>query len=381
LGAPCGARILVRIDDGTMCRSATPAPGPLGKPSLWPELHDRAFLAAAFGLDEAITESDKDEFAIIKRMPVMSRKKRAYRDANQYVADRTTFFGTTEVYRAFAAESDAELENTKWVYKRRTVTLRQLLEFNGKRERDKQRIFYRWVRKAYKRKYGEKADVPKIIKKGMSEELAEKLDAVRASLKVKKVHAESFRAGGFNPRPIKQPKPGRKSSGKNYMLGTLSDHATGMAVDIDSDRNAQFSLAEWAFIEKLAAKTVKRSGRWSTEDDAEELWADIQALNDAFVKNVADRVKTVEAERAKKEAEAKAKPNAGRDSTKSASPAPLKTPLAEVLGDHSKSLTQWTTRGFFNLSLDLVLEMHAHGFEWGATFASNVDLHHFELDD
>jgi len=37
------------------------------------------------------------------------------------------------------------------------------------------------------------------------------------------------------------------------------------------------------------------------------------------------------------------------------------------------------TTGFFHLPLELVLELHAHGFTWGATFP-DPDLHHFELD-
>jgi hypothetical protein len=37
--------------------------------------------------------------------------------------------------------------------------------------------------------------------------------------------------------------------------------------------------------------------------------------------------------------------------------------------------------GFFQLPLELVLELHEHGFTWGATFGTNVDLHHFEIDE
>ena len=55
------------------------------------------------------------------------------------------------------------------------------------------------------------------------------------------------------------------------------------------------------------------------------------------------------------------------------------TPLQEILGRHYDSLLPWAKSGFLHLPLELVLELHNHGFAWGATFSTNVDLHHFEL--
>ena len=55
--------------------------------------------------------------------------------------------------------------------------------------------------------------------------------------------------------------------------------------------------------------------------------------------------------------------------------------LEEVLGKQYDRLSPWATKGFFHLPLELVLELHFHGFTWGATFSTNVDLHHFQLDD
>src|SRR5262249_39549823 len=162
-----------------------------------------------------------------------------------------------------------------------------------KNEAQKQQIFYRWVRKAYKRKYGDDVDVPELIRKGMSKELADKIADVRGSIRVKKIHDEQFHAGGFNPRPIK--------FNHHYLLGTLSEHATGMAVDIDDKQHAQLTVAEWKFIEDLVGKPVVRSGRWASETAAEALWSDIKRVNDLFIEKTAAEVKRIEKEKAEQD--------------------------------------------------------------------------------
>jgi hypothetical protein len=374
-GPLCRFHLLKEIDSGTLCRQSSPIPGPMGGLSVWPELYEPGFLPAALGLSEAITDSDKAEFAIIKKMPVYDHKRRPYRSVNSYVADRTLYFGPPSAYETFAAESDAELANTKWVRKKHTRTLRSMLEFG--KNTQQQQIFYRWVRKAYINKYGDDVDVPELIRKGMSQELADKIAEVRGSIRVKKAHEEQFKAGGFNPRPIKY--------NHHYLLGTLSEHATGMAVDIDDAQNAQLTIEEWKFIETLTGKKVNRSGRWGTESAAEGLWKDIKEINDLFVKKVATEVQRIEKERAEKAAKekeaAEKSKTAGSPAAHAAPAKKLKPSLEEVLGKHHTSLTNWTKSGFFHLPLELVLELHAHGFTWGATFSTNVDLHHFELDN
>lgn len=371
-GSHCRYRLIPEIDSGTLCRQTTPAPGSVGRLSVWPELYSPGFLPAALGVPDAITDADKTEFAIVKRMPVLTAKRRSYRDVGRYLSDRTLYFGAPDDYRAFAAESDFELENTKWVRKKRTRTLRSMIEFSRANEREKQKIFYRWVRKAYQRKYGNEVDVPELIRRGMSQELADKIAEVRGSIRIKAAHEEQFKAGGFNPRPIKYK--------GQYLFGTLSEHATGMAVDIDDKQNPQLTPAEWEFLEKLGDKKVSRFGRWATEAAAEALWMDIKELSDLVVKKAGAEVKRIEKERAEKEKATAAKPTGGAASQAAATATPA-TPLQEVLGKHFTSLSRWTTNGFLQLPLELVLELHAHGFTWGATFSSNVDLHHFELDD
>jgi len=108
-------------------------------------------------------------------------------------------------------------------------------------------------------------------------------------------------------------------------------------------------------------------------------------VSDLFVKKVASEVTRVEKERADKEKAAKPTTSASQPSSPAVGPpAPAKKTipaLEQVLGKHFPSLSKWTTTGFLHLPLELVLELHAHGFTWGATFGSNVDLHHFEIDE
>jgi len=330
-------------------------------------------------MDSAATEADKAEFATIKKMPVLDNRRRAFKNVGRYLAARTRYFGPPSAYANFASESDAELANTEWTRRRRTRTLRSMIEFNGKNQTEKQKLFYRWVRKAYKNKYGEGVDVPELIRKGMSDELATKIEEVRGSIRVKADHDENFHTGGFNPRPVKYQ--------GLYLLGTLSEHATGMAVDIDDNQNPQLSVEEWKFIEDLVGEKVsrKKKDRWDTEENVEAFWSDIKSLSDAFVTKVAEEVKRIEKERAEKERAEKEQAEKKKDVPKAAGshphkPAKALPPLHVILGKHYKNLAPWVNSGFFHLPLELVLELHAHGFTWGATFDSNVDLHHFELD-
>jgi hypothetical protein len=359
----CGLRLLPEIDDGTLCRANSPTPGPLGRLTLWPDLHDSEFFPALMGANEVISTADKAEFEIIKKMPVLNSRRRPYKSVNAYVAERTNYFGAPSTYATFAVESDAELANKTWLRKKKTVTLRSLLEFGGRSQTEQQKIFYRWVRKAYRKRYGDSVNVPELIRKGMSEELQKRIAEVRGSIRVKEGKLQGFSAGGFNPRPIKY--------NHRYLLGTLSEHGTGMAVDIDSKVNPQLTNDQWEFIQKLAGKQIKLKGRWATEDQAEALWNDINDVDRLFVKKVDEEVKRLEKERDAVKAAAE---KAGKPFKPSQRPV-----LMDVLGEHHGALAQWSKTGFFSLPLDLVLELHAHGFIWGAAFGTNVDLHHFEL--
>ncbi len=313
--------------------------------------------------EEAKKAADEAEFKLLKG-------KIADTTVEAYVKHRDEFFGSHDEYLKFAAESDKELTDQP--------VLRKLVEMRGKDAA--QTVFYRWVRKAY-HKAGI-TDVPSVIKGGATKELAEALS------KVKKAYGKDFKHGGFNPRP-------KKDDNYRFRLGTLSEHGTGNAIDIEDRRNPILSKSDWKFIEEVAGKTVDRKeSRWDTKP--EELWKDIKELNDLFVKNLAGKV---EAEKKKREEEKGAAekpadaagtaagetpPKAADKKAKKADAKPKAAkkepePIDVVLKGHH-DLKQWKD-GFFTLEWELVKELHANGFRWGATFSNAIDLHHFELKD
>jgi hypothetical protein len=295
----------------------------------------------------------------------------------EYVARRTQVFGSTRLYEAFGAISDQELDDTPG--------LRKLIEMGGKSQREQMRqaVFYRWVRKAYIDKGVD--NVPALIKAGMSENLQKALKKVRIS------SGSKFKAGGFNPRP-------QKNSAYQYILGTISDHAFGTAVDIEDASNPILSPREWRFLETFTGKKVNRAnGRWKTKP--EELWKDIKAVNDLFVAKLPEAVNKMDQQLAWTKAThaletalqlpppdltgpARGKEYHLTDKTltlnKATQELQNRTALDWVLAGVPK-LKQYT-KGFFTLEWALVKELHAHDFTWGATFP-NVDLHHFELEE
>ena len=153
-----------------------------------------------------------------------------------------------------------------------------------------------------------------------------------------------------------------------------------MAIDIDDSQNPQFTLEQWDFIETFVGKHIIRSGRWGSEEAATGLWKDFKEINDLFVKKIKDETKNTLEARAKAAREAEQDDQEHLPAPKPTGPLlPWLPPLQEILGKHFSALAKWATDGFFHLPLELVLELHAHGFNWGATFGTNVDLMHFEL--
>jgi hypothetical protein len=211
--------------------------------------------------------------------------------------------------------------------------------------------------------------VPDVIKRGKSKEVADALEKIKADEAVKAAYPKDFRSGGFNPRPMKTAKTYK------YRLGTISEHALGNAVDIESKENPNMSVGSWKFIEKITGKAVDRSlARWKKEP--ESLWCDIKELNDLFVNAIAQEVKQVESEIAKAKA---ATDNVKSKDKEKEDLKPIDVVFAKKpFAMHSQELKKWAG-GFFTLKWELVKQFHANGFKWGATFSNGVDLHHFEL--
>jgi hypothetical protein len=200
-----------------------------------------------------------------------------------------------------------------------------------------------------------------VIFAGQTEELRKQLASVKANYK------GSFSYGGFNPRP--------KKKNSKYRLGTISEHGTGMAVDVEDDYNPQLVLEQWQFITKLTGKTVDLSlSRW--KKNPKEMWQDVKDLNDRFVAKVQEEVKRIQDEREKEEKAAAASGDKPKSPKKKSS-----DPLDEIFKGSKdiEKLKKWAG-GFFTLEWALVEQFHKHKFRWGATFyPGNVDLHHFEL--
>lgn len=370
-------------------------------------------------------KEDAEELRLLQKVYGVrsSNKSRSYRktdkktkkqvdDVENYVTDRTEFFGADfKTYKATALE---ELTAGKGWLRRIIEPPPEVRNSNKDIWEDAQTVFYCWVREgiiqltnALDRADGTKMTVPEFLKLGQSEALTTALGKVRSDYKT------VFRAGGFNPRPMKE--------GGLYILGTISEHALGKAIDIEDSKNAQIKADQWKFVLAFAGKSLDaatRKSKWKS--NPKSLFESIKEVNDAFVKKLAETAEKAEKaaleaaakeaaakEAAAKEAAAKAaaaakeKPTATAAATPTpaaTTPTPLKvtTPSSVVAKKITKDrldlaidsdtnlkslgkpfLTNWQN-GFFSLEWTLVKSLSDHGFTWGATFPS-PDLHHFEL--
>ena len=328
------------------------------------------------------TKEAKDELDLLRRLYGMmknrSNKKRYFSydakknewsyDTELYIRDRSDYFGSTKAYLNYKAAAKKELDADK-------AKLRRYIEPQPKKRKkhedwkDGQDVFYSWVKKAYEKKHGTKSDYAKIIKAQMSEKLKKALAQARAD------YGKSFRAGGFNPRPVKRP-------GGAYLLGTLSEHAVGNAIDIDSSKNPQITAANWRRILAFTGKTVSLSAlatKWKSKNQAgaKEVYDTIKGVSDEWASRIDKAVAKLQ-----KDADAAAKTTAEKKV------APKKKPAADYLDrviaadQNLKGIGKaWVKKyqdGFLAMEWALVKELHEEGFRWGATFRT-PDLHHFEL--
>ena len=287
------------------------------------------------------TADDVTEFDLLKGT-IADAAGNSLDTAAAYVAARDKFFGSRDAYVKYKATSDAELGGDK--------VLPRLIELTG----DAQKVFYAWVRKAYEDQ-GIK-DIPALIKKGMTPELETAIAAVE------KAYGKKFAHGGFNPRPVKT------GSTYKYQLGTLSPHATGKAVDIQDSTNAALENSDWAWIEKTAGKSAAGRDAATWKSDPKKAWQGIYDVNEAFVKVVAEAIKT---EKARQEKEA-------ADAVAAKKPAPAFPAPEDVVFKGHLDLKTWSG-GFFSLEWDLVKALADQKMTWGAIWTTKVDLHHFEL--
>jgi hypothetical protein len=298
------------------------------------------------------SDADKAEFELLKG---------AITDATveAYLERRRKTFGDKEgddtEYKKWAETADKEFEGIK--------------NFVGQAEDsiDRRKILYRWLRKNYIAAGID--DPPATIKAGMSPDLKKKLDAVGGKLGGRK-------PGGFAARP-------QKISG-DYRLGTLSEHATGKAIDIAPEKNPQLPSAEWKFITTFAGKTPDLS-KATWKEAPEKVWQGVSDLNEAFKKTLKEKVDVAtKPPEATKPAEAPKTETPPKTDAKQAKPPPTRAEaIAELLKGNPVLLAcikaNGEDQGFFELPKDLVVALHGQGLTWGATFP-DVDLHHFEME-
>lgn len=328
-------------------------PGPLGCYSL--------------DVDPNLSTNEEDrvrsepEFRMLRPFSVKGvgdGKGQRFRDLDDYIEFRNAFFGSAESYWEFALASDRELDANE-------EALRKQLDNPWRKKRTSTHpghwyyYFYRWVRKAYLKSGVEQSKVVSAVTSGMSPALLVKLASVKAEYKAAAPQSGSFRAGGFNPRPKKTP----------YKLGTLSEHADGRAVDIESGRNPDLPRRTWQKIKDFTEKQqIDRSeSRWRSNPKG--LWDDIRELNQLYVEKM---------KRGAEAAWAKAQIDKSAGAKDSRSEAEVKNQFKRETA-RSLGLSTDYIDGFFTLDWELVNAFHNHNFLWGATFPTHVDLHHFEL--
>ncbi len=361
---------------------------------------------------KVISQADKDELRHLQEVygvvskhhsrpyyhPLDAKKKRADHVEN-YLKDRDEYIGLD--FATFKAAALAELDADK-------EKLRRFIEppvVNRPKHsaiwKDAQTVFYCWVRKGILKSApaltsagGEELSVPQVIMSGETEELKQALASVRAA------YTSKFKSGGFNARPQKH--------GGKYMLGTISDHGLGKAVDVEDAKNAQIVSATWKQILLFTEKSLDQSSRKSKwKSNPKVLYDDIKAINDLFVTRLAKAMddaqkaadkaaaaaKAVADAKAAADAAAAAKaPKAGVPKAAEKKPAAKKVEKAAPKKDSldlaieanatlkaigKPFLKQWQA-GFFSLEWNLVKAFNDNCFTWGAVF-SDVDLHHFQL--
>ncbi|MFL1455000.1 M15 family metallopeptidase [Marinobacter sp. GN3S48] len=269
---------------------------------------------------------DEQEFDVIADR-VSNRDSESFRDYIDYIAYRNDYFGSLDTYLEKQTLADAEYDQLTRGERQRIGTANDTPE--------SRKILYRWLREAFHRQGI--SDPLDVIRNGLTQDMRDKLDAIR----------DAYAPETFSVSQVLVVRPKKKYG--RYRLGTLSNHATGTAVDITpQDANPQIRSESWSLIETLAQKTVDRSrARWLREPG--KLWDDVKALNDAYKAKLEERVDDGEQ-------------------------------LSDILSGHSRLLRAAQIHGgFFNLPRDLVVLFAQQDLIWGVTFSSTPDLHHFEI--
>ena len=138
----------------------------------------------------------------------------------------------------------------------------------------------------------------------------------------------------------------------------LSNHAFGLAIDLDPQLNPYLSRKELALVEQLTGVRIKRSA----SIDAGARWDNFKKAEALFLERAGPWLKKQRADLAKA-----SRPRARR--------------LRKKIDDFEKSrnLSRALERGFLSHPRHFVVEMEASGFTWCTDFGPGADLMHYEL--
>jgi hypothetical protein len=322
----------------------------------------------------------------------LGRRKYAVHSVQDYVDRAKQTFGSLEAYLQWRPISDELLTRPVAPGSKRRVS--SLIEEHG----DEQRVFFRWVSWAYHRRgLAPDAIVDTIVGAVLDPALQAALSGAERETGAK------IRAEGFNPRPMKDAR-------SEYILGTLSEHATGFAVDIDPLRNPILAVSTWNAIKAAVGLEVDRSlSNWTHNPlglflqvaALDRAWADaaqrayddrrVAQAGERFARSHPDLLSGGERVRSRED---KTPPatlgptpvlGVGEDRPRLFSDDELrveavKSLLGRATGEAAE-LAALPGFHFFTHPEDRILALRRQGLVWGITFGGVVDLHHFELSN
>ncbi len=248
-------------------------------------------------------------------------------------------------------------------------------------EHESERVFFYWVAWEYCQRGFTDAQIIALFDAQIVPELRSAIAGAEARLGAK------IPVQGFCPRP--------QRNGKGYVMGTLSEHGLGRAVDIEPDKNPIIDAEVWPRMEALLGMHVDRSRRrWNEEPDV--LYDDLVAFSELWAASVLALIESKQNAPARAANFARQHPGTLADYGSVGAPAPkghslldsapysTEKPAATLAGmlgvkvAQAEAMLKLPGLKLLNHPRQRVLALREQGLVWGATFP-NVDLHHFEL--
>ncbi len=297
------------------------------------------------------------------------------RDGHEYAQRVTATWGSLDTYLQWRHEADRLLDKPLPA----GGTVRRLINERG----ETQRVFFFWVAWEYRQRGLDDAAIIALFDAQVVDQLRDAIVAAEAKL------GAPIPTQGFCPRP--------QRNARGYVMGTLSEHGLGRAVDIEPDKNPIIQGDLWKKMEALVGRKIDRSRRrW--EDQPDELYDDLVAFSLAWAAIVTEHVETARRAPGRAASFARQHPGTLVDYGSLGTPDPTAHPLLDQVPtvDEQHLPTDTIARllritraeagalatlpGYEVIGHPRrrVLALREQGLVWGATFP-NVDLHHFEV--